>query len=108
MRISDWSSDVCSSDLLADIFDVEHHQTPGALVVTPRTVTQMRSCRLFQCCNLAAGFGASDAPRNSPTAAAESRAQPDRSACRWGCRANHRTGWPGSARRKAEIGRAHV
>src|SRR3546814_13313278 len=41
---------------LADIFDVEHHQTPGALVVTPRTVTQMRSCRLFQCCNHAAGI----------------------------------------------------
>src|SRR3546814_12289205 len=32
MRISDWSSDVCSSDLEGDGVDVEQQRLPGAIV----------------------------------------------------------------------------
>src|SRR3546814_2127031 len=39
MRISDWSSDVCSSDLFADINPATHNLDPDAVrrMITPRT-----------------------------------------------------------------------
>src|SRR3546814_6262169 len=35
MRISDWSSDVCSSDLLGVVVDVEHGRHPAATLGQP-------------------------------------------------------------------------
>src|SRR3546814_3502875 len=43
MRISDWSSDVCSSDLLAHLTDPDHERPAahGLVVVEPNEVTRL-------------------------------------------------------------------
>src|SRR3546814_4601712 len=93
MRISDWSSDVCSSDLIAFIvahlsFAQQHDQRP-ALAVADGMELRVQTA-----------FGASDTSGNSPFL---SRLAAVRCALRWVASIINWSGFPRLAERAAKI-----